>query len=166
MQVLFAQFLQNFRQHVVALFETGNSIHYLVVGSMASGFVQLHCQVCQFPGMGRVVAHHVFHQGQQFLHGFMAVMMIMVVIMVMQMLLGMVMIMAFLVMVGMAVFMMMLMGMGMAVVGMLVGMAVEMVVAVSAKKAVGNVHRIFSPFLCFRILLIPVSCIYRQFSGG
>ena len=40
--LLLAQFLQHFSQHIVTLLKAGNSIHDLLIGCMASGFVQLH----------------------------------------------------------------------------------------------------------------------------
>ena len=137
-----------------------------MIGTVAAGFVQLHSQFRQFPGMGSIVARHILHQCQQFLHRFQAVGRIVVVIVIMEVLLGMVMVMPLLMMVGMAVLVMMFVGMGMSVMGMRMGMGMEMIVAVSADMVMGNVHGFFSPFICFRILQIPVCGIDRQFSGG
>ena len=36
---------------------------------MIAGLIQLGCQIRQFLGMGSIVAHHILHQGGQFLHG-------------------------------------------------------------------------------------------------
>ena len=75
------QFLQNFCQHTVTLIEAGNSIHDLVIGSMAAGFIQLHRQIGQFLGVGSIVSNHVLHQSQQLVHGCVAVVVLMTMLM-------------------------------------------------------------------------------------
>ena len=79
-EILFL-FFQNFCQHFVALLKVGNGIHNLMVSCVASGFVQLHGQFRQLLGMGSIVAHHIFHQRNQFVHRRMGMIMFMTVLM-------------------------------------------------------------------------------------
>ena len=87
---------------LIALLIKSNRIKQLVVGIMVTCLIQLFCQICQFVGMGSVMALHVGDQRDQLLHGCMAVL------------------------VGAALLMQMLMRMGMLVVmGVTVSMAVN-----------------------------------------
>lgn len=79
-EILFLLF-QNFCQHFVALLKAGNGIHNLMVSCVASGFVQLHGQFRQLLGMGGIVAYHIFHQCNQFIHRGMGVIMFVTVLM-------------------------------------------------------------------------------------
>ena len=83
MCVILLSVLQNLSQHTVALVEAGNGIHDLMVGSMATGFVQLHRQIGQLPGMGSVMTDHVLHQRHQLFHGSMGVLMVMMFLIMM-----------------------------------------------------------------------------------
>ena len=79
---------------------------------MAASFIQLVSQFCQFLCMGSIMTGHIFHQCQQFVHGSVAVMMLVAVLM--QMIMGMRMFMR------MGMLMVVCMGMGMTVMGMFV----------------------------------------------
>ena len=100
--------LQNFCQHFISLLEAGNCIHDLMIGSVASGFVQLHSQIRQFLGMGSIVTHHILHQSHQFVHGRMGMVVSLTVFVEVIVVMGMLM--------GVGVFVMVFVGVGMAVV--------------------------------------------------
>ena len=139
----------------VTLLEIGNRRHDLLIGNMAAGLLQLHCQIRQFLGVGSVVAHHVFHQSQQLLHGRMlAGGMAMVaaagaiVAVVMGVALGMEVVMLMRMSVVVAVSMGMLVAVGMTIVGMFVGMLVLVGMAmVMMLMEMMIVHSINSPFI-------------------
>lgn len=134
-EILFLLF-QNFCQHFVALLKAGNGIHNLMVSCVASGFVQLHGQFRQLLGMGGIVAYHIFHQCNQFIHRRVAVMVL--VTMLMQMIVAVRMLMG----VGMFV----VMFMSVTVVGVLVRMCVGVLVVMFATgdMVVIDVHGIIS----------------------
>ena len=148
--LLYIQACQNGRQTHIALFEIGNSGHDLLIGSVAAGLFQLDGQICQFPGMGGIVAGHVLHQSQQLLHGGMlalraagsaaaltAMGMGVGMVLAMEMVMGM----GMLVIVGMG--MAMLMGVRYAIVGVLmgVGMSMLMVMMVMMSVFVIDMHK-------------------------
>ena len=134
--------MQNFREHVVALFKAGNCIHDLVICHMAASLIQLVSQICQFLGMGSIVTGHILHQCQQLIHGSVAMMMLMA--MLMQVIMGVRMFMR------MGMLMMMCMGMGMTIVGMFVGMLVLMGMAmVMVLMEMMIVHSNNSPLIYF-----------------
>ena len=130
--LLITQFLQNFCQLGVALVKACDGIHDLVIGHMIVCLIQLYCQICQFLGMGCIVAHHVLHQSQQFIHGSVAVMMLVAMFMQMIMRMGMRMVMGMGMIVGVS--------MGVSIVGMFMGMCVgvlmRMLVAMSAANMI------------------------------
>lgn len=145
-EILFLLF-QNFYQHFVAILKAGNGIHNLMVSCVASGFVQLHGQFRQLFGMSSVVAYHIFHQCNQFIHRRVAVMVL--VTMLMQMIVAVRMLM------GVGMFVVMFMSVGVAVVGMLVRMCVGVLVVMFATgdMVVINVHGIIS-FTALHLLLL------------
>ena len=134
-EILFLLF-QNFCRHFVALLKAGNGIHNFMVSCVASGFVQLHGQFRQLLGMGGILAYHIFHQCNQFIHRGMGVIMfvtvLMQVIVAVRMLMG----------VGMFV----VMFMSVTVVGVLVRMCVGVLVVMFATgdMVVIDVHDIIS----------------------
>ena len=140
----------------VTLLEIGNRRHDLLIGNMAAGLLQLHCQIRQFLGVGSVVAHHVFHQSQQLLHGRMlaggmavaaVTLAVMAVVMGMALAVEMVVVMGMDMVMGMLVGM--LMGVGMTVMGMLMGMGMAVLMVMSAAKMIVvnmHMHRSFAFF--------------------
>ena len=138
MQSFHTQVVQNFSQHTVTLFKAGDGIHNLMIGHMAANLIQLVSQLCQFFCMGSIVTSHILHQRQKFVHGSMAVMMLVAVLM--QMIVGMRMFMR------MRMLMVVCMGMGMAVMRMFVGVFVlvrmAMVMMVFVEMMI--VHSFFS----------------------
>ena len=135
--------LQNFCQHFVALLKAGNGIHNLMVSCVASGFVQLHGQFRQFLGMGGIVAHHIFHQRNQFVHRGMGVIMLVTVLMQV--------IVAVRMLMGVGMFVVMFMSVSVTVVGMCVGVLVVMLS--TGDVVVIDVHNGFS-FILLHLLLL------------
>ena len=119
---------------------------------VAANFIQLVSQICQFLGMGSIVTGHILHQCQQLIHGSVAMMMLMAmlmqVIMGVRMFMRMGMLMRMFMRMGML--MMMCMGMGMTIVGMFVGMLVLMGMAmVMVLMEMMIVHSNNSPLIYF-----------------
>ena len=115
---------QNLCQHFVTLLKASNGIHNLMVCCVISGFVQLVSQLCQFLGMGGIMADHILHQCHQFFHRGMGVVMCVTVLMQMIVVMG--------VLVRMGMFVLVLVGVSMTVMGMLVGMGMGMLVVMVA----------------------------------
>lgn len=109
-----------------------------MIGSMASGFIQLHSQISQFLCVGSIVTHHIFHQCHQFFHRGMG--MLVSIAVLVQIIVTVRMLMR----VGM--FMMVFVGMGMTVMSVLMGMyvGVLMVVLATGDMVVINVNGYFS----------------------
>ena len=147
--LLYIQACQNGGQAHIALFEIGNSGHDLLVSSVASGLFQLHSQIGQFSCMGGIVADHVLHQRQQLFHGGVltaagtavaaaaaVVAVVMGVTLTVEVVVGMGMIMVMLMLMAVC----MLVGVGDTVMGMLMGVGMFVIVAMTANMIVMKMH--------------------------